>query len=196
MAIAAVSASSRPEPKLTRQLLPNGVLGMLMFVFTEAMLFAGMISAHAIAKSGAQQWPPADQPRLPLQTTLLNTIALLYSGVALLVAHMLWRTRPDRARLLLLAALLLGTFFVVFQGREWVALIAQGLTLTSSAYGGFFYLIVGTHALHAVASILGLAWAWQRLRTGRLTAEQFGTVAVFWYFVVLVWPVIYLQVYL
>ena len=196
MAIAAVSASSRPEPKLTRQLLPNGVLGMLMFVFTEAMLFAGMISAHAIAKSGAQQWPPADQPRLPLQTTLLNTIALLYSGVALLVAHMLWRTRPDRARLLLLAALLLGTFFVVFQGREWVALIAQGLTLTSSAYGGFFYLIVGTHALHAVASILGLAWAWQRLRTGRLTSEQFGTVAVFWYFVVLVWPVIYLQVYL
>ena len=59
---------------------------MLLFVFTEAMLFAGMISAHAIAKSGAQQWPPAGQPRLPLQSTLLNTIALLYSGVALIVA--------------------------------------------------------------------------------------------------------------
>jgi len=179
-----------------RQLVPSGVLGMLLFVFTESMLIAGMISAHAIAKASAQQWPPVDQPRLPLQATMINTVALLYSGVALLIAQMLWRRRPDRAGLPLLAAVLLGAFFVVFQGREWVALIAQGLTLTSSTYGGFFYLIVGTHAAHAVAAILGLTWAWGRLRTGRLTTEQLGTVAVLWYFVVLAWPVIYVQVYL
>jgi cytochrome c oxidase subunit 3 len=179
-----------------RRLLPSGVLGMLLFVFTETMLIAGMISAHAIAKAGAQQWPPLDQPRLPLQSTLVNTFALLYSGVALLVAQMFWRRQPRLARASLLAALLLGTFFVAFQGREWLALIAQGLTLTSSTYGGFFYLIVGTHGLHALGAILALAWVWQRLRTGRLTDEQLSTVAVLWYFVVLAWPVIYLQVYL
>jgi len=185
-----------PTRTAGRRLVPNGVLGMLLFVFTEAMLIAGMISAHAIAKASAQQWPPVGQPRLPMQATLLNTFALLYSGVALLVAQLLWRRRPERARLPLLTALVLGAFFVVFQGREWVALIAEGLTLTSSTYGGFFYLIVGTHALHAVGAILALAWAWQRLRAGRLTAEQLGTVAVLWYFVVLAWPVIYVQVYL
>jgi heme/copper-type cytochrome/quinol oxidase subunit 3 len=35
-----------------------------------------------------------------------------------------------------------------------------------------------------------------RLRRGLLTSAQFGTVQVFWYFVVLVWPVLYLKVYL
>ncbi len=180
----------------TRPLLSSGVLGMLLFVFTEAMLIAGMISAHAIAKAGAQQWPPLDQPRLPLQSTLVNTFALLYSGVALLVVQMFRHRRPRLARASLLAALLLGAFFVGFQGREWVALIAQGLTLTSSTYGGFFYLIVGTHGLHALGAIIALGWVWRRLRAGRLSDEQLDTVAVLWYFVVLAWPVIYLQVYL
>lgn len=196
MTSAATSVSSRAEPAPTRPLLPNGVMGMLMFVFTEAMLFAGMISAHAIVKSGAQQWPPFDQPRLPREATLINTIALLYSGVALVIAHLVWRKRPEKARLPLLIAVLLGLFFVAAQGREWLALIAEGLTLTSSPYGSFFYLIVGTHAAHAVAAILGLLWAWQRLRAGRLTAGQLGTVEVLWYFVVLMWPLLYVQVYL
>jgi cytochrome c oxidase subunit 3 len=93
-------------------------------------------------------------------------------------------------------AVLLGMFFVVFQGVEWVALLDDGLTMQSSAYGGFFYLIVGTHALHAVAAILALAWAWFRLRRQQLTATEFATVQAFWYFVVLVWPVLYVKVYL
>lgn len=179
-----------------RPLLTSGVLGMLLFVFTEAMLIAGMISAHAIAKAGAQQWPPLDQPRLPLQATLVNTFALLYSGVALLVTQLFRRRRPLLARASLVVALLLGAFFVASQGREWVALLAQGLTLTSSTYGGFFYLIVGTHGVHALAAIVALGWVGQRMRAGRHTDEQLDTVAVLWYFVVLAWPVIYLQVYL
>ncbi len=193
---AAAPAALRPQPAPPRPLLASGVLGMLLFVFTEAMLFAGMISAHAIVKAGAQQWPPVDQPRLPREATLVNTIALLYSGVALVIAHVLWRRRPEKARLPLLAALLLGLYFVAAQGREWVALIAEGLTFTSSPYGSFFYLIVGTHAAHALAAILSLAWAWFRLRQGRLTGAQLGTVEVFWYFVVLMWPFLYVQVYL
>jgi len=44
------------------------------------------------------------------------------------------------------AALVLGAFFVVGQGLEWLALLRHGLTLTSSQLGSFFYLIVGLHA--------------------------------------------------
>ncbi len=181
-----------------RPLISNGVLGMLIFVFTEVMLFAGFISAHAIVRSRAagEMWPPYGQPRLPVEATAFNTAALLVSGIVLLFAQLAFRKEPARARLPMLAALLLGAFFVLAQGTEWMALIAEGLTLTSSTYGGFFYLIVGTHAVHAVAAILALAWAWKRLDRGVLTSEQLGTVAVFWYFVVLIWPVLYLKVYL
>ena len=178
--------------------MSDGVMGMLLFVFTEVMVFAGLISAHAIVKSRAagQMWPPFGQPRLPVEETAFNTAALLASGLVLVFAHFAFRKEPRRALIPMGIAVLLGAFFVAFQGREGLALLGEGLTLTSSTYGGFFYLIVGTHALHALAAIACLGWAWFRLRAGRLTASQLGTVEVFWYFVVLVWPVLYLKVYL
>jgi cytochrome c oxidase subunit 3 len=193
-----LSLDAHREPRRPRRLVSSGVLGMMLFIFTEAMLFAGMISAHAIVKSRAagQMWPPFGQPRLPVESTALNTAALLASGLILLLAHFAYRKRPSRALVPMALAVLLGMFFVVFQGVEWVALLQEGLTMQSSAYGGFFYLIVGTHALHAVAAILALTWAWFRLRRKQLTATEFATVQAFWYFVVLVWPVLYLKVYL
>jgi cytochrome c oxidase subunit 3 len=199
VAIAADTATlpaPRRAPQRAGTLMPSAVIGTFLFVFTEAMLFAGLISAHAIVKAGAQEWPPANQPRLPFAETMVNTAALLASGVLLIMAHLSYRKRPELAKVPLLLSLLLGSFFVLFQGREWVALLGQGLTLTSSTYGSFFYVIVGSHALHAVAAILAMAWAWRRLNAGQLTAAQLGAVEVFWYFVVLVWPVLYLKVYL
>lgn len=195
---AALPMDARPEPRRGAKLMPDGVMGMLLFVFTEAMLFAGMVSAHTIVKSRAagQMWPPFGQPRLPLEETAVNTAALLASGIILVFAHFAFRKDPRRALIPLGVSVLLGAFFVGFQGVEWMALLGEGLTLTSSQYGAFFYLIIGTHAAHAVAAIACLAWAWARLRRGRLTASQLGTVEVFWYFVVLVWPLLYLKVYL
>jgi cytochrome c oxidase subunit 3 len=184
------------EPVRGRPLIPSGVLGMLLFVFTEAMLFAGFISAHAVVKAGSQEWPPANQPVLPFAATMLNTAALFASGVFLVLAHIAFRKHADKARVPLMIATLLGLFFVIFQGREWAALLAQGLTLTSSPYGSFFYVIIGVHALHAIAAIGGLTWAWLRLKQGRLAATELWTVETLWYFVVLVWPMIYFRVYL
>lgn len=191
-----VSLDARRKPAAGRQLLPSAVMGMLLFVFTESMLFAGLISAHAVVRASGLPWPPTDQPRLPQIATLLNTAVLLFSGGALIIARLAFRRRPADAATPLLVAVLCGAAFVGLQGREWVALIAHGLTLTSSSYYSFFYVIVGCHAVHALAAIVTLAWAWRRLKAGRLTPAQFGAVQVFWFFVVLVWPVIYFRVYL
>ena len=188
----------RPEPVRREPLLPNGVLGMLVFIFTEIMFFAGLISAHTIVRSQAagQMWPPYGQPRLPVEETAVNTAALLVSGIVLLLSWLAFRREPSSARIPLLLSILLGAIFVFFQGMEWMALLGEGLTLQSSSYGGFFYLIVGTHALHAVAALGALVWAWARLDKERLTSTQLATVAAFWYFVVLVWPILYWKVYL
>jgi len=187
------AADGRRKPAVS-----NGVLGMLIFIFAEAMFFAGLISAHSIVRSQAagQMWPPFGQPRLPVQETAVNTAALLVSGLVLFVAWLAYKKEPSRARLPLLLSILLGAFFVVFQGVEWVALLGEGLTMQSSSYGAFFYLIVGAHALHAVGALGALAWAWLRLDKDALSGTQLATVAAFWYFVVLLWPVLYVQVYL
>ncbi len=178
-----------------RKLAPDGVLGMLIFVGAESMYFAGLISAHVIVSSRAPAWPPLGQPRLPFEQTALNTTLLLLSGVLLFLAHRAWKRERRSALSTFAGAIVLGSAFVGLQGREWIALIREGLTLTSSTYGGFFYLIVGSHGLHAVVGLGCLVWAWFRLRADRLPASALGAVQVLWFFVVALWPFLYLKVY-
>jgi len=180
------------EPRV----ISNGVLGMGLFILTEIMFFAGMVSSFTIVRASAAIWPPPDQPRLPLEATAFNTFALFLSGCFLILAQRRFASDRASARTPLIASIALGAFFVVFQGWEWVSMLAQGLTLTSSILGSFFYLIVGTHAAHAVVAIGLLAQAWRRLESGWLQPSQLATAAALWYFVVGAWPVIYWRVYL
>jgi len=184
-------SADQGEPKV----VSNGVLGMTLFILTEIMFFSGMISAFSIVKASSPLWPPPDQPRLPFEETAFNTLALFASGALLVLAQRRFATDRAAARGPLIASIALGTFFVAFQGYEWAQMLAQGLTLTSSTLGSFFYLIVGTHALHAIASLLLLVRVWRRHATGWLQPSQLATAAVFWYFVVGAWPIVYWQVY-
>ena len=176
----------------------HALFGMGVFVFTEVMLFSAFVSAFLIVRHSAVpgSWPPADQPRLPFESTALNTLALLASGLCTFMAHRALRARGQAAaRLPLSLALLLGMLFVGLQGKEWAGLLRQGLTLQSSQIGGFFYLIIGCHALHVAIALGLLAWCWLSLMAGRLSPSRFGAAQLFWYFVVLVWPVLWLVVY-
>ena len=186
-----VASESRRE-----MLVPSGVLGMLIFVFTEIMVFAGLISGFSIIRSGALVWPPPDQPRLPFEETAVNTAALMLSGVLLFVARRTYQRDRTRAATPLLISILLGAFFDIFQGFEWVALLGEGLTLTSSSLGSFFYLIIGMHGLHAMVALGVLTNAWLRLRGGWLASSRLAVAEVFWYFVVGIWPILYMTVYL
>lgn len=181
-----------------RRAAEHGVFGMALFVFVEIMMFAGMISAYLIMEQSVMPglWPPPDQPRLPVERTLVNTVALLASGVTMFAARRAHRRGAGTTGRWLLATILLGGFFVAAQGVEWAALLRQGLTITSSQLGAFFYLIVGAHAAHAIAALVALAACWPAQRAGRLTRSRFGAVQLFWYFVVLLWPMLYWLVYL
>ncbi|MCS5657062.1 MAG: cytochrome c oxidase subunit 3, partial [Dehalococcoidia bacterium] len=107
--------------------IPHGLFGMVIFVIAEIMFFAGLISAFLIIKAASSVWPPLDQPRLPVEETALNSVALLASGFFLFLAHRAFH-RGDRSsmRRPMWIALALGCFFVLFQGAEWVALLKQG----------------------------------------------------------------------
>jgi heme/copper-type cytochrome/quinol oxidase subunit 3 len=178
-------------------LVPSAVLGMLIFIGAEVMLFAGFISAFTIVKSSAMGvWPPPGQPRLPIETTAFNTAALVMSGVFAFLAARAFARDPASARAPLAVAIGLGAFFVLFQGYEWLQLLSEGLTLTSSTHGSFFYLIVGAHGLHALAGLALLATTGASLARGRLDSDHFAAARIFWYFVVGLWPVLYVQVYL
>ena len=186
---------TRPQPH-RRQVVPNGMFGMLIFTLTELMFFLALISAFLIIKARSDVWPPLDQPRLPVEMTAFNTVLLLISGVLLYQGSRAFSKKLKRAKPLLLGAVIFALAFVIIQGYEWIALIASGLTLTSSSLGSFFYTIIGLHAIHALVAIGMLLYVYRRLLTGELSETALWATEVFWYFVVGVWPVLYWQVYL
>ena len=191
--IASLRVISDPRPP---PILSSPVMGMLIFVIAEMMMFAGLMSAFSIVKAGALGWPPPGQPRLPVEATAFNTAVLLASGVVLFFANRAYARNHDLAKRLLFTAIGLGAFFVALQGFEWVSLIRQGLTLTSSNHGSFFFLIIGMHGLHAIAGLTVLGSAGFKLSKSLLAPDSFAAAQIFWYFVVGLWPLLYFMVYL
>jgi heme/copper-type cytochrome/quinol oxidase subunit 3 len=191
--------------KITNQstVLTNGALGMILFVATEIMFFSGLISAFVVnASDNAGSWPPKWQPRLPVTSTAVNTLLLLASAVTLFIAVRKTKgqsveSQKQSSRFLKLT-MLLGSAFVVLQGIEWVQLIAGGLTSSSSLFGAFFYTIIGAHGIHAVGGLLYLFYVSLKIiKTSDfgLKLTMMNTLSIFWYFVVLLWPLLYLLVY-
>lgn len=180
--------------------IPNGIVGMIFFIIAEVMMFAALISAYMILRAGVPVWPPWGQPTLPIGITAFNTLILLTSGILLVMSKRKHIKGAEAAEVkkTYFIAMVLGTIFVAIQGFEWVQLIAQGLTLTSSTYGGLFYLIIGMHAFHAVAALIGLYYVFNRI--GKLDAKgtriEITSIQIFWLFVVGVWPILYVTVYL
>ena len=181
-----------------RQLVSSSIFATVILIMTEVMFFAALISAYMIIRSGSEEWPPWGQPRLPVFATALNSLALLASAFCLHRSVKLFSSQASRSKQLLALTIALGTVFVSVQGYEWVQLISFGLTITSSTYGGVFYLIIGAHGLHVIGGLLALLACLKRLNSTSqlLTIDNLRAAQIFWYFVVGVWPVLYTLVYL
>ena len=181
-----------------RGALSSGVLGMTLFLFTEFMLFAGLISAFLILRAQAPVWPPAGQPRLPVAVTGANTIVLILSGFTMARAVGALTKGSAAAVRWLQATAALGLLFLLIQGTEWTRLVSFGLTGHSSVYGATFYALVGIHGIHVAAAVVVLFVNLLRTMGGLYTpAEHVGLslCRMYWIFVVGVWPVLYLLLY-
>jgi len=188
------------EPGPRRPLLDNVRLAMLFLICSEVMFFGGLVSAFFVLRVTAAQWPPLLQPRLPVGVTGVNTLVLLASSVAMVAAGR--ALRCDDTRMLVRRLLLaggLGLAFLLVQGYEWIRLVSYGLTVGSGAYGTTFYTLIGTHAAHVVTAVVWVGiTAWLAGR-GRFADGRTGVVracAIYWHFVVALWPILYVAVYL
>lgn len=192
-------ALSRPYE---RKSVANGVLAMILILTTETMLFAGLISAYIVNRAGARvSWPPADQPRLPIEVTGVNTLILLSSAVVLyLFSRRVKRLSAidSMSSNLLLVTMMLGGTFLAIQGTEWARLIGYGLTTHSGIYGAFFYTLIGAHGLHVLVGLsilFYLYFAIKKAPTFEIAKNKISTCILYWYFVVAIWPILYRLVY-
>lgn len=184
-----------PDPPIA-----PAVLATLFLIAGEIVFFAGLIFAFWVLRLGAPVWPPPLQPRLPVGLTGANTLVLLASSATMVAAARALR-RGDRSGLgrRLAATGTLGAVFLGVQGYEWVRLVGFGLTAASGTYGATFYTLVGAHAAHLLVALAWLAAVAWLAATGRLALARPAPVracALYWHFVVTLWPVLYVSVYL
>lgn len=180
--------------------MENAILATIFLIAAEVMFFAGLVSAFAVLRLAAPVWPPPLQPRLPVGITGINTLVLLSSSAAVAAGIRALRggQRSTAIRRLELAAVL-GGFFLLVQGYEWIRLIGFGLTMSSSNYGATFYTLIGAHGAHVLAALGWLGITILLLARGHFANGRTAPVracAVYWHFVVTLWPILYVSVYL
>ena len=193
----AVSITNENFEGAPKPLINSTYLAMFMFIGAELMFFSGIIGAFLFFRLSAVDWPPVDQPTLPVFVTGINTILLLFSGY---VASRIWDPFKNKNAVVrnLMIASSLGLLFLSVQGYEWIRLIGFGLTLQSSVYGATFYFLIGAHAVHVLGGLLWLfAVTFLTLISGivETNLNKFRAALLYWFFVVLLWPILYFLVY-
>jgi heme/copper-type cytochrome/quinol oxidase subunit 3 len=188
------------QPSAEGRPLSNARLGMLMLLGGEIMFFGGLVIAFLQLRLEAPVWPPPGQPRLPVGLTALNTLVLLASSWTLVRALRSVRA-GDRGGLVRWLGWTwgLGALFLVIQGIEWTRLVHFGLRMSSGIYGATFYTLIGIHGAHVLGAAVWLGGVLWFARQGRFTPERHVALdccAIYWHFVVALWPVLYVLVYL
>lgn len=182
--------------KLKNPPISNAVLGTIFFVLVEMMFFAGLISSYLVIRAGAGlNWVPPLNARLPVEATAINTIALLISGILMILSAKLFSSANLKARWLFLGSMILGILFVVFQGREWIALISLGMTILSGVFAACFFLLIGMHGLHAITAIIAMLYLWFTMQDNLIKIERIQAITIYWLFIVGIWPILYALVY-
>ncbi|MEV0157309.1 heme-copper oxidase subunit III [Micromonospora sp. NPDC050686] len=178
-----------------------GWWGMVMFVATEATLFACLLGSYFYLRfQYGGPWPPDDISKPKLLVPLVMTAVLLPSSLPVVWAeHGIRKGQRWRLRCGLTATLVLGLAFMALLANEYAEKLRE-FTMTTNAYGSLFYLITGFHGLHVLVGLTMISWLLAAsLRGGSFGAhrhERVRNAAIYWHFVDVVWAAILFTIYL
>ena len=151
--------SSRVDPSL---------LGMLLFIISEVMVFGAFFTAYFFIRvvQGAE-WP-AEGEHLPKLIAGVNTAILISSSFTLHWAehaHKMGNRRGLQAGIL--TTFLLGCTFLFIQINEYVHI---GFSPQDNAQGTIFYGLTGLHGAHVFVGLTLLLFVTIRAFRGHFTA--------------------------
>ena len=173
---------------------------MILFIGSEAAIFASFFAALIYSRLHAGTWPPQGMPHFDLLLPAVNTAILLGSSVTCHLAHVaLEKGRREGVVSALLMTIFLGAVFLCGQAYEYGVLNGETFTIKSGIFGTTFFMLTGFHGLHVLLGIVFLNVVYGAVMRGRIAHEQqFPLMAASWYwhFVDVVWLFVFSIVYL
>jgi heme/copper-type cytochrome/quinol oxidase subunit 3 len=223
--MSAVADSHAPSHHYTTTGLDNRKVAIWMFIGSECMLFASLISTYLIYKGKSvvgpfphEEWtnPLTNQTYhaiLDIPVTSISTFVLLMSSLSMVLALAAVENRgkpmPANAafgtrilassRLWLFMTCLMGATFLGFQAFEFTSFVHEGLTIRRNLFGSSFFTLTGFHGAHVTA---GVIWLGSLLAIDMKRGLQpkdavwVDIAALYWHFVDVVWIAIFTLVYL
>src|SRR5918999_3629419 len=186
-----------PPPAHQSSRVEAQLLGMLLFIISEVMLFGAFFTAYFFVRVVQGVDWPAEGTELPVAIAGVNTAILLSSSFTMHWALEGARTENRFAlRAGLLTTLLLGTCFLMVQINEYVHI---GFAPHDSAQGSIFYGLTGLHGAHVFVGLTLLTMATIRAFRGHFTAKEHRGVEVpgiYWHFVDVMWIIVYTTIYI
>jgi len=164
------------------------ILGMVLFVASEAMFFAALFGVYFSTEAQAKVWPPASIPIPDLPVPIALTIILVSSSVVLQAAVRAARRGDTRAVTIRVAlTLLLGVAFLGLQAYDYSTLV---FGVHGGIYPSLFYVMTGLHMAHVIGGVVFLSIVMSQALTGQLSLRRHEPVeaaAIYWHFVDVVW---------
>ena len=172
------------------------LLGMLLFIISEVMLFGAFFTAYFFIRVvGNADWP-AEGTHLPVAIAGVNTAILISSSFTMHWALEGARNENRAAlRVGMLTTLLLGLTFLLVQVNEYIHV---GFAPADHAQGTIFYGLTGLHGAHVFVGLNLLLFATIRSFRGHFTAKEHRGVeipGIYWHFVDIMWIVVYSTIY-
>ena len=181
--------SSRVDPQ---------VLGMLLFIISEVMVFGAFFTAYFFIRVvQGDDWFPFRGHELPKTVAFVNTCILVSSSFT--VHWALEGAKRNNRRALqagILTTFLLGSTFLFIQINEYIHI---GFAPHDFAQASVFYGLTGLHGAHVFVGLTLLAFTNIRAFKGHFTPEEHRGVEVpgiYWHFVDIMWIVVFVTVYI
>ena len=181
----------------TRPEMSGPVLGMVLFVASEAMFFAAFFGGYFTIKANSPVWPPAGTPHLKIDIATVLTVILIISSITVQMSLRSIRSgNGSRSTVWLGVTILLGILFLSLQLYDYSQL---GFGLKDGVFGTLFYVMTGIHMAHVIGGVVFLALVFAQARRGRLSPthhDPLAAGAIYWDFVDVVWLCLFAVFYL
>jgi cytochrome c oxidase subunit 3 len=173
------------------------VLGMLLFIASEIMLFGAFFTAYFFIRvSGSDPWP-LPPFHLPVFVAGVNTAILVTSSFTMHWALQSIK-RGNRAGLQagMVLTFFMGLTFLLTQVTEYARV---GFAPHDGAFGTIFYCLTGLHGAHVFVGLTILLFITIRSFRGHFSPEHHHGVeigGIYWHFVDVMWIVVYSTIYI